>query len=1162
ATDPGTADVLTFNWNFGDGGTAIGQNVSHTFADEGSGTYTVTLTVNDGKDNGTDQLTVTVSNVAPTAEAGGPYTGTVGYSIQFNGTASDPGSDVLTYTWDLDEDGLYDDFPGPNPQKTYNSVGTYSIGLRVTDGDGGVATDNATVSVSEGVQITIRTSDSGMQVNVDGTMYPSPKVFSFAPGSMHEVNVPYEQLVIEGRQRWVFQSWSDGGQKNHIITVPYSQREYVANYQQFYYLDIDENGMSGGNIQGENWYTPGSVATIHVDAAVTDQAGTTRYQFVRWEGIGSGSYTGSELTAYVHVNEPIVERVIWGAKQYLLSLNSPFGNPTGAAWYAQGATASFSVDTAMNSQSGTRSKFKRWVGQGSGSYTGSVNTATITMNNPVVEQAEWNTEYYLDLVSAYGAPTGEKWYTAGAQATVSIDTVAGAATDTRKRFLQWTGQGGGSYTGGNPIFTIIMNNPITETVQWQQQYHVQVVSFVGIPKGGGWYADGGTASISTDTVVAAGTGVRYKFNQWQGTGTGSYTGTDPVKNIIVHAPMRQEVLWKVQYWITMGIDPVGSGTVTPIPSPGGWGTRLDTLSLKAIGSSQENYSFFEWGGDTTSSTNPLKLVVKKTQNLIARFRKGNITLTTDPVGLLLIVDGVQVVSPYGRNWLQGEKHTIGSLTNQGDNVNTKFVFTSWSDDGALEHSIDVPASVATYTAKFNASYSVNVQSQYGTPTESSWYAAGTTATVKVDTAVEQPGGLRQKFNGWTGTGSGSYTGPANPASFQVNGPIMQKAEWKLQYKLNATTYPYPAPGARLSITPTGPWYDSGNNVQLEVNVLDPSYSFTGWSGDANGTTNPISFIMNAGKNVTANFKTPNSPPQITALPDTSMWEDMELRFSFAWLSRFIRDDNDPLSSLTYELIGTSHFTWSLDPAAQVAILKPVQNWSGTERIIVKVADPMGMFDTDTLSVRVFPMADPPTEFSLLSPKDNVVMLVWNTSPLFFTWQKSTDPDPGDYIRYNFFFGSEPTITQGSTLVTNLQDTSIYMTIPASGVYYWGVTAFDTQGNRKSSTVFRIDIRTDVEEDGLKGQPGSFALLQNYPNPFNPETTIRYALPQPADVRLLVFDLQGRLIRALVEKRMPAGYHEALWDARDAFGRLVPSGVYLLKMKAGDFFQQKRMVLLK
>ena len=81
--------------------------------------------------------------------------------------------------------------------------------------------------------------------------------------------------------------------------------------------------------------------------------------------------------------------------------------------------------------------------------------------------------------------------------------------------------------------------------------------------------------------------------------------------------------------------------------------------------------------------------------------------------------------------------------------------------------------------------------------------------------------------------------------------------------------------------------------------------------------------------------------------------------------------------------------------------------------------------------------------------------------------------------------------------------------------------------------------------------------QNYPNPFNPRTIISYQLPVSGNVVLKVYDVLGNEITTLVNEEKPVGYYETNWNASN-----LPSGVYFYQLKAGDFVQTRKMILLK
>ncbi|NOX38137.1 MAG: S8 family serine peptidase [Calditrichaeota bacterium] len=104
---------------------------------------------------------------------------------------------------------------------------------------------------------------------------------------------------------------------------------------------------------------------------------------------------------------------------------------------------------------------------------------------------------------------------------------------------------------------------------------------------------------------------------------------------------------------------------------------------------------------------------------------------------------------------------------------------------------------------------------------------------------------------------------------------------------------------------------------------------------------------------------------------------------------------------------------------------------------------------------------------------------------------------------------------------------------------------------------------DAESDAdIDLNPVTFSLEQNYPNPFNPTTRIPFSIAEPTTVLLQIFDVQGRLIRTLLDRPLGAGSHSVQWDGTDALGRPLPSGTYIYRLKAGSFEQYRKMLLLK
>ena len=115
------------------------------------------------------------------------------------------------------------------------------------------------------------------------------------------------------------------------------------------------------------------------------------------------------------------------------------------------------------------------------------------------------------------------------------------------------------------------------------------------------------------------------------------------------------------------------------------------------------------------------------------------------------------------------------------------------------------------------------------------------------------------------------------------------------------------------------------------------------------------------------------------------------------------------------------------------------------------------------------------------------------------------------------------------------------------------------------TAFYSDPVTDIEKRVPAILPRTFVLRQNYPNPFNPETRIVFYVPAQAKaqrVRVVIYDVLGRLVRVLFDREVGPGRYEVVWDGTDALQRQVPSGTYIYKLIAGDVVLSKKMLLLR
>ena len=112
----------------------------------------------------------------------------------------------------------------------------------------------------------------------------------------------------------------------------------------------------------------------------------------------------------------------------------------------------------------------------------------------------------------------------------------------------------------------------------------------------------------------------------------------------------------------------------------------------------------------------------------------------------------------------------------------------------------------------------------------------------------------------------------------------------------------------------------------------------------------------------------------------------------------------------------------------------------------------------------------------------------------------------------------------------------------------------------------VDFSYDPCEDCegyLSGeQPVSFALSQNYPNPFNPITTIEFTLEKNENIKLNIYDINGRIVKTLLSGFTLSGSYSIKWDAKDYKGNDMPSGIYIYQLISSTQQISNKMILLR
>ncbi len=267
---------------------------------------------------------------------------------------------------------------------------------------------------------------------------------------------------------------------------------------------------------------------------------------------------------------------------------------------------------------------------------------------------------------------------------------------------------------------------------------------------------GSSHTIATTSPQNVSGGSEQVFTSWSDSGAISHSITAPSSATTYTASFTTE------YQLTTQASPSADGTVTP-PSGQYFGSGA---SIPVMATPNTGFAFNNWtstGGsfDSTTSANTNfhmpAAATTVTGNFVAATNQ--ITITTSPSNLLVSVDGGGfVAAPLVETWNQGSTHTIATISPQSGGSGIQYAFSSWSDSGAISHTITVPTTATTYTASFATQYQLTTAanpSAGGTvsPTSGSYYNSGTVVPL---TATPNAG---YTFSSWTGNvaSSGSAT---------------------------------------------------------------------------------------------------------------------------------------------------------------------------------------------------------------------------------------------------------------------------------------------------------------------------------------------------------------------------------------------------------------------
>jgi hypothetical protein len=714
-------------------------------------------------------------------------------------------------------------------------------------------TTNHTISVSftpATLSITVQTNPAGQAITVDGIAYTSPQVFSWTANTTHTIATDSLQAVSAGKRN-AFSSWSDAGAASHAVT-PLVNTTYTARFRTQFLLSMSAN--TGGSVTPASGYQD-SAATVQITAI---PAGG--YSFSSWTGAGSGSVSGGVNPANVFVGSPISEAANFTLNNVLITIATA---PPGRQYYVDGV--SYSIATTFSFQPGSvhslsadslqsQTSTSRFVW--TGWSDGDVRTHSfIVPSSNATYTASFKRQFFLTMNAGVGGSVtpASNWRDSASVVAVTATPLLGYS------FTGWTGSGPGSYSGPLNPANITITGAVTETAGFTL-FPVNV-TITTVPAGRSYAVDGApftgtqafvwsaTAPHTLSTVSPQGdTLTRYLYAGWSDGGSQSHT-VAPVSDTTY------TLNFTTQHYLT-----VNAGTGGTAAPPSGWYAAGQSVPISATPST--GYSFTSWSGAGAGSysgaVNASSVTMNGPVTETANFTPNNIQITvaTSPAGRTITVDGVNYAAPQTFTWVANSSHTIATDSTQNGAAGTRYVWSAWSDAGTLSHVV-APLVPTTYTATFATQYFLTTSAGSGGTVSpaSSWFAAGQSVPISASA------GTGYTFSAWTGSGSGSYTGAANPSSVTMNGPVTESAAFTPNsIQVTVTTSPggraITVDGVSYTAPRTFTWTANTNHtVQADsilAGIAGTRYVYASWS-DGGAMTHTVAPLV--ATTLTANFTT-------------------------------------------------------------------------------------------------------------------------------------------------------------------------------------------------------------------------------------------------------------------------------------------------------------------
>ncbi len=358
------------------------------------------------------------------------------------------------------------------------------------------------------------------------------------------------------------------------------------------------------------------------------------------------------------------------------------------------------------------------------------------------------------------------------------------------------------------------------------------------------------------------------------------------------------------------------------------------------------------------------------------------------------------------------------------------------------------------------------------------------------------------------------------------------------------------------------WYDEFNYLS-NWTVIGP-LGLTNWtannSSSAGGTAPELRMSW------TPSF---NGESKLRSDP-LALYNNTGTNLSFNFFFDWYADPSGIVTvGITYDGGATSTVIYSVtNPTGDVGPLVVDEDFvtssSGSQNAQIEITFNGNSFNNDNIywdnmCITVCLSCQPPN-----APGNLSAQVIFNPNPqVQLNWQDNSWNESGFRIYRKFGYPNDPGEFSVIDTVMNNLIQYVDATVLTDSTYSYWISAFNQFGQNSSDTItITVSDPVEVEEIENDELPDEFALLQNYPNPFNPNTVISYQLPVNGNVTIKIYDVLGNEVATLVNEEQAPGIYEIEFNAAQVSRPELTSGVYFYQLKAGDYIETKKMILLK